>query len=135
MDWNELLTALRREGLLVSATAEGVDLAGLGIDTRTIGPGQLYCAVRGTTSDGHSFAAEAVGKGAAAVMGERTMGAGVPEILVTDGRRAASVAAPADRACARSCRTCPACGCGRSRARRESRASSAARCASLPRRA
>lgn len=95
MDWKELLTALRREGLLVTAPSEGVNLSGLGVDTRTIGPGQLYCAVRGTTSDGHSFAAEAVAKGAVAVMGERTMGTGVPEILVTDGRRAAGVAARA----------------------------------------
>jgi len=93
MNWNELVTALQREGLLVTAPADGVQLSGLGIDTRTIAPGELYCAVRGTTADGHEFAAEAVARGAVAVMGERSVGAGVPEILVTDGRRAASVAA------------------------------------------
>lgn len=95
LDWTALLTALRREGLLVSAPELGVPLRGLSIDTRTITSGQLYCAVRGTTSDGHDFAADAITRGAVAVMGERPMSAGVPEILVTDGRRAASVAARA----------------------------------------
>ena len=95
MDWKELLTALRREGLLATAPAEGVPFTGLTIDTRAIRPGQLYCAVRGTTSDGHTFAGEAVARGAAAVMGEQPMATGVPEIIVTDGRRAASVAARA----------------------------------------
>ncbi len=95
VDWNGLLTALRRAGLLIGAPAEGVPLTGLGIDTRTIGAGQLYCAVRGTTVDGHDFVAEAVARGAVAVMAERSVSAGVPEILVTDGRQAASVAARA----------------------------------------
>ncbi len=95
MEWTELLIALRREALLVHASAQGVCLAGLGIDTRTIGPGQLYCAVRGTTTDGHRYVPEAVRRGAAAVMVEQPMAAGVPEIVVTDGRRAASVAARA----------------------------------------
>jgi UDP-N-acetylmuramoyl-L-alanyl-D-glutamate--2,6-diaminopimelate ligase len=95
VEWTELLIALRREALLVHASAQGVCLAGLGIDTRTIGPGQLYCAVRGTTTDGHRYVPEAVRRGAAAVMVEQPMAAGVPEIVVTDGRRAASVAARA----------------------------------------
>ena len=90
LDWTALLTALRREGLLVSATEQGVPLRGLSIDTRTITSGQLYCAVRGTTSDGHDFAADAITRGAVAVLGERPMSAGVPEIIVTDGRRAAA---------------------------------------------
>ncbi len=95
MDWKALLTALRREGLLVTAPVEGAPFTGLTIDTRAIRPGQLYCAVRGTTSDGHTFAGEAVARGAVAVMGEQPMATGVPEIIVTDGRRAASVAARA----------------------------------------
>ena len=95
VDWSELLTALRREGQLVSAPAEGVALTGLGVDTRTMGPGQLYCAVRGTTVDGHDFAGEAVARGASAVMVERSVSVGVPEILVADGRKAASIAARA----------------------------------------
>lgn len=95
VEWQDLVTALRREGLLVGAPTTSVPLTGLGIDSRTIGAGQLYCAVRGTTSDGHAFVADAVGKGAAAVMVEAPTGAGVPEIVVSDGRRAASVAARA----------------------------------------
>lgn len=95
VEWQDLVTALRREGLLVGAPTTSVPLTGLGIDSRTIGAGQLYCAVRGTTSDGHAFVADAVGNGAAAVMVEAPTGAGVPEIVVSDGRRAASVAARA----------------------------------------
>ena len=95
VEWNALLTALRREGLLVSAPVTTLPLTGLGIDSRTVGAGQLYCAVRGTTSDGHAFVADAVRKGAAAVMVEMPVGAGVPEIVVSDGRRAASAAARA----------------------------------------
>ena len=95
MEWNGLLTALRREGLLVDAPTSRVVLTGLGIDTRTIEPGQLYCAVRGATTDGHRFVAEAVQRGAGAVMVEQATAPGVPEIVVTDGRRAASAAARA----------------------------------------
>lgn len=95
MEWTDLVAALRREGLLVGASAPGVPLSGLGVDTRTIGPGHLYCAVRGATADGHTFVADAVRRGAVAVMVEQPAAAGVPEIVVTDGRRAASLAARA----------------------------------------
>ena len=95
MEWSDLLAALRREGLLVDAPSKGVPLTGLGVDTRTISPGQLYCAVRGSTTDGHAFVAEAVHRGAVALMVEQPAAAGVPEIVVSDGRRAAGVAARA----------------------------------------
>jgi UDP-N-acetylmuramoyl-L-alanyl-D-glutamate--2,6-diaminopimelate ligase len=95
VEWNALLAALRREGLLVSAPDANIPLTGLGIDSRTIAAGQLYCAVRGTASDGHAFVADAVRQGAAAVMVEGPTGAGVPEIVVRDGRRAAGAAARA----------------------------------------
>lgn len=95
VEWTTLLAALRRDGLLLEGPAEGPVLTGLSVDTRAIGPGQLYCAVRGTAADGHRFVGEAVTRGAAAVMVEEPVAAGVPEILVRDGRRAASVAARA----------------------------------------
>lgn len=95
MDWNDLLKALRREGLLVGAPANGVELTGLAVDTRTISAGQLYCAVRGSIADGHAFAEDAVLRGASALMVEQPTSKAVPEIIVTDGRRAAGVAARA----------------------------------------
>ncbi|HEX5003726.1 MAG TPA: UDP-N-acetylmuramoyl-L-alanyl-D-glutamate--2,6-diaminopimelate ligase [Gemmatimonadales bacterium] len=95
LDWNGLLDVLRRDGLLVGAPAQGADLTGLSIDSRGLERGQLYCAIRGTTADGHAFVGEAVRRGAAAVMVEEAMSAGVPEIIVVDGRRAASAVARA----------------------------------------
>jgi UDP-N-acetylmuramoyl-L-alanyl-D-glutamate--2,6-diaminopimelate ligase len=93
--WDDLLNALRREGLLVSATGGSAQLTGLAVDTRALQAGQLFCAVRGSTVDGHRFVADAVRLGAAAVMVEDSAGVTVPEIVVSDGRKAASVAARA----------------------------------------
>lgn len=95
LDWNGLLAVLRGEGLLVGAPLQGVDLTGLSIDSRSLERGQLYCAIRGTTSDGHGYVAEAVRRGAPAVMVEQAMASEVPEIIVADGRRAASAVARA----------------------------------------
>jgi len=95
LEWNQLLDALRREGLLVSAPASAPQVTGLAVDTRALKPGQLYCAVRGSTVDGHGFVSEAVRLGAAAIMAEEPTGVPVPELIVTDGRKAASAVARA----------------------------------------
>ena len=50
---------------------------GVSIDTRTLAPGDLFVALRGPNHDGHDFAAEALERGAAAVMVERRA-AGIP---------------------------------------------------------
>jgi len=93
VEWTELVTALQREGLLVAATGGAPALTGLSLDTRALAVGNLYCAVRGTTLDGHQFIPDAVRKGAAALMVEAPQDAGLPELVVRDGRRAASIAA------------------------------------------
>jgi UDP-N-acetylmuramoyl-L-alanyl-D-glutamate--2,6-diaminopimelate ligase len=89
LSWTQLLDELRRGDLLLSAPAAGPALAGLGMDSRTIAPGMLYVAVRGSQADGHRFVADAVRRGASAVVVEAPQRAGVPEIVVRDGRRAA----------------------------------------------
>jgi len=89
LSWTQLLDELRRGDLLLSAPAAGPALAGLGMDSRTIAPGMLYVAVRGSQADGHRFVADAVRRGAPAVVVEGPQQAGVPEIVVRDGRRAA----------------------------------------------
>jgi len=53
----------------------------------------LYCAVRGTVQDGHGFIAAAAKQGATAALVETAGSAGILEIQVRDGRRAAAVAA------------------------------------------
>jgi UDP-N-acetylmuramoyl-L-alanyl-D-glutamate--2,6-diaminopimelate ligase len=98
-----IVDALKREDLVIAASPESPQLTGVSDDTRQLQPGNLYLAVRGTQSDGHRFLGDAVARGAAAIVVEVPQGTGVPEIVVTDGRRAASVAAkawygrPADR--------------------------------------
>jgi UDP-N-acetylmuramoyl-L-alanyl-D-glutamate--2,6-diaminopimelate ligase len=51
-------------------------------------PGALHVCVPGATADGHDFAAAAVERGAAALIVERTLGLGVPELLVASAREA-----------------------------------------------
>ncbi|HEV8123671.1 MAG TPA: UDP-N-acetylmuramoyl-L-alanyl-D-glutamate--2,6-diaminopimelate ligase [Gemmatimonadales bacterium] len=91
----DIVSALKREDLVLSAPSGGVALTGITDDTRSLQPGMLYVAVRGTQADGHRFVADAVGRGAAALVVESPQGAGVPEIVVQDSRRAAGAAARA----------------------------------------
>jgi len=89
LSWPELLLELRRIDLLVAAPELGPAPAALSADSRSIVPGAVYVAVRGSQADGHRFVADAVRRGAAAVVVETPGVPGVPEIVVRDGRRAA----------------------------------------------
>lgn len=53
---------------------------GVEFDSRKVGPGGLFVALKGANSDGHEFAATAVGQGAAAVLAARPLG--VPAVVV-----------------------------------------------------
>jgi UDP-N-acetylmuramoyl-L-alanyl-D-glutamate--2,6-diaminopimelate ligase len=87
--WPDLLDELRRADLLLGAPAAGPAPTALGMDSRTVGPGTLYVAVRGSQADGHQFVGDAVRRGATAVVVESPQQSAVPEIVVRDGRRAA----------------------------------------------
>jgi UDP-N-acetylmuramoyl-L-alanyl-D-glutamate--2,6-diaminopimelate ligase len=90
LSWSEVVDELRRHDLLVAAPGGGPPLAGIGTDSRTVGRGWLYLAVRGSQLDGHRFVPDAVRRGAVAVAVESPLGQGtVPEIVVRDGKRAA----------------------------------------------
>ena len=91
LTWSDMVAELRRSDLLVTASGDGPAPTGLGVDSREVRPGSLYLAVRGSQTDGHRFVADAVRRGAAAVVVETSANAGVPEIVVRDGRRAALV--------------------------------------------
>lgn len=84
-----LIDALRRDGLLESAPADLPPVTGVTADSREVKPGMAYIAVRGSQADGHQFVPDAVTKGAAVVVVERRDGAGVPAVVVRDGRLAA----------------------------------------------
>ena len=88
----DLVHALRHEGLVISAPSEAPPFSGVNADSRTIRPGMVYIAIRGSQADGHRFAPDAVRNGAVAVVVERPVGLGVPEIVVRDARLAAITA-------------------------------------------
>jgi UDP-N-acetylmuramoyl-L-alanyl-D-glutamate--2,6-diaminopimelate ligase len=58
-----------------------------------VAPGDLFCCLRGLSADGHDYAGDAVGRGAAALMVERPLGLGVPEVVVPDRRLGMALAA------------------------------------------
>ncbi|MCF7749472.1 UDP-N-acetylmuramoyl-tripeptide--D-alanyl-D-alanine ligase [Bacillus subtilis subsp. subtilis] len=57
-------------------------------DTRTLGPGSLYVALRGERFDGHDFAADAAARGASAMLVERLLDVALPQIVVADSQHA-----------------------------------------------
>jgi UDP-N-acetylmuramoyl-L-alanyl-D-glutamate--2,6-diaminopimelate ligase len=91
LTWTDVLHHLRRAGLLVSAPAQAADPAGIGVDSRTIRPGMIYLAMRGSQFDGHRFVGDAAARGAAAVVVEVPQQSTVPQIVVHDSHRAALV--------------------------------------------
>jgi UDP-N-acetylmuramoyl-L-alanyl-D-glutamate--2,6-diaminopimelate ligase len=75
-----------------SRDLEIVDLA---YDNRAATPGTLFFCVRGFTRDGHEFAPDAIARGAAALVVERPLNLGVPEIQVESVRAVMAPAAAA----------------------------------------
>ena len=58
-------------------------------DTRTLGVGSLYVALRGERFDGHDFAMDAAGRGASALLVEHALGSiDLPQVVVADSERA-----------------------------------------------
>ena len=92
-----IVAALERAKLLREPPDPGAaslpEITGLTADSRTVGPGMLFCAVRGVAQDGHRFVAAAEERGAAAALVEERQSGALLQILVRDGRRAAAVAA------------------------------------------
>ena len=65
----------------------------LAYDNRRVSPGTLFFCVPGFTRDGHDFAPDAVARGAAALVVQRPLDLGVPEVVVPDVRAAMGAAA------------------------------------------
>jgi UDP-N-acetylmuramoyl-L-alanyl-D-glutamate--2,6-diaminopimelate ligase len=73
--------------------APAVSITGLAYDNRRVRPRDLFFCVRGASTDGHEFAADAVSRGAAALVVDHRLGLGVPEVVVDDVRRRMAQAA------------------------------------------
>jgi UDP-N-acetylmuramoyl-L-alanyl-D-glutamate--2,6-diaminopimelate ligase len=86
---------MRLRDVMGAAVAEGGDaeISALAYDNRQVAPGTLFFCVRGFTRDGHEFAPDAVARGAAALVVERPLGLGVPEVVVESARAAMAPAA------------------------------------------
>jgi UDP-N-acetylmuramoyl-L-alanyl-D-glutamate--2,6-diaminopimelate ligase len=90
MDLERLVAALEPTDVFAFAPVELRDLA---YDARTATPGALFFCVPGERFDGHDFAAEAVERGAVALVAERRVDVPVPQLVVPSVRRAMPVAA------------------------------------------
>jgi UDP-N-acetylmuramoyl-L-alanyl-D-glutamate--2,6-diaminopimelate ligase len=73
---------------LGTPAGESVEITGLAYDSRAVRGGELFFCVSGFQRDGHEFAAQALAAGATALVVERTLGLGVPEVLVPSARAA-----------------------------------------------
>lgn len=77
----------------VPAGAGEIEVAELAYDNRAVKPGTLFFCVPGFTRDGHDYAADAAAAGAVALVVQRPVNAGVPEVLVDSVRAAMGPAA------------------------------------------
>src|SRR6187455_441729 len=78
---------------LMGAEAPEVELSALAYSSDSVTPGALFFCVPGFTRDGHEFAPQAVERGAVALVTERKLDLGVPEVVVDDVRAAMGPAA------------------------------------------
>jgi len=79
---------LAQSGIAVPDGAAAIDVRSLVYDSRRATPGALFVAIPGFHRDGASFAADAVARGAVAVVAEQPVAAGVPSSTVHDARAA-----------------------------------------------
>jgi UDP-N-acetylmuramoyl-L-alanyl-D-glutamate--2,6-diaminopimelate ligase len=87
--------ALARAGILREVRGALPDgLTGITDDSRQVGPGSLFVAVRGTARDGHDFLPAIADRAGAAIV-EDASRTTLPAFVVTDARRAAPIAAAA----------------------------------------
>ncbi len=89
----QVIERLVSEGLVEDAAVDDTVLDGVTADSRAVLPGDLFCAWAGMATDAHDFVANAAEAGAAAALVERPTDAPLPQVLVSNGRHAAAVAA------------------------------------------
>jgi UDP-N-acetylmuramoyl-L-alanyl-D-glutamate--2,6-diaminopimelate ligase len=101
----ELLARWRRENRLVAEVpvaeatsghlaAAALEIGGIRDDSRAVEPGDLFVALRGLTADGHDYVAQAIDRGAVAVVVEEPFRElAVPQVVVRRGSAALASAA------------------------------------------
>jgi len=72
---------------------DGVSIASIEYDSRAVRSGSLFCCLVGEHRDGHEFGAEAVERGAVALLTQRELPIATPQVVVPDSRRAMALVA------------------------------------------
>ena len=91
----EMVAAAIPAPLVVEIVGSATGVVDLTHDSREVGPGVGFACVVGERSDGHDFAAPVVDAGAPMLIVSRRLELDVPQIVVTDVRRAMGHAAAA----------------------------------------
>lgn len=72
---------------------DDVDISEIEYDSRKVQPGDLFCCIVGTFSDGHGYALQAIRAGAKALLVQRKLDIDVPQVIVKDTRAAMALMA------------------------------------------
>ncbi|MEA2935580.1 MAG: UDP-N-acetylmuramoyl-L-alanyl-D-glutamate--2,6-diaminopimelate ligase [Variibacter sp.] len=72
-----------------------IDVSGITADSRTVSAGEIFVALAGSRTDGARFVADAIARGAAAIVAEHAMGSqsNVPVVQVPNARRVLALTA------------------------------------------
>jgi UDP-N-acetylmuramoyl-tripeptide--D-alanyl-D-alanine ligase len=89
--WTSTEIALAAQG----RASDHFDVSGVAFDSREVGPGDLFVALKGETTDGHRFVGQALAQGAAGVLVSEPVSA--PHILVSNTTRALDALGAASR--------------------------------------
>ena len=94
MTIGELARALSARGVPAELSGDGrVGFSSVSTDSRTLSGGALFVALSGERFDGHDYVARARENGAAGALVERRVEVDVPQLIVTDSKRAFGIAA------------------------------------------
>jgi len=78
---------LEKTEIIEVAADMALEISGICYDTRNLGAGELFVAIRGYECDGHRYIAEAAGNGAICVICEEAPPVPVPHVIVKDSRK------------------------------------------------
>ncbi|MGB3495538.1 MAG: UDP-N-acetylmuramoyl-tripeptide--D-alanyl-D-alanine ligase [Elainellaceae cyanobacterium] len=67
----EILQSLQNEALSLPRSAHTIAISGIETDSRTVGPGEVFLALKGDVFDGHKFVTQAFDRGAIAAIVDR----------------------------------------------------------------
>jgi UDP-N-acetylmuramoyl-L-alanyl-D-glutamate--2,6-diaminopimelate ligase len=101
----KLKAVLQGVNVLAGGVPGSVEIAGIAYNSKSVGPGSLFAALRGTAQNGMDFVAEAEARGAAAVLSSwpKPAASGSVWVQVADAREALALASanfyghPSDR--------------------------------------